>query len=34
VGIDFRAIEAYITKRPEAEKSNATIHWETPGLSC
>ena len=34
VGINFRAIEAYITRRWEAEKSNATINRETPGLSC
>jgi hypothetical protein len=28
VGISFRAMEAYITKRRENEKSNATINRE------
>ncbi len=28
MGINFRAIEAYTTKRREAEKSNATINRE------
>jgi len=34
VGINFRAIEVTPPNAEEAEKSNATITRETPGLSC